>query len=277
VRIIGNVIAWILAILLAVFFMYFGGIKLTSAPPMVDEFARIGFGQWLRYFVGTLEVSAAILVLIPKSRFGGAVLIAMVMLGATITNLSILHMPSTARLTAILLALALSLCWLRKPPSSNETDSLSQSASGEFTLRTLWIPGLVGLAAFHLLWTGTVAFHLPISFVNLGFVTIPIYWQLIFVMPLIGGLGAFLSGRLGGSRASRLAAGLFPALPMALGYPLARLAGRIVHIAENTAPPTLTHTTGPLLMAIAIAGLSGALLIGVLPFLRDTQKCSQVN
>jgi putative oxidoreductase len=65
-RIIGNIVAWILAILLALGFAYFGGIKLTSAPPMVDEFARIGFGQWLRYFVGTLEVSAAIMVLVPK-------------------------------------------------------------------------------------------------------------------------------------------------------------------------------------------------------------------
>ncbi len=114
-----------------------------------------------------------------------------------------------------------------------------------------------------------LALQLPISFLSLGFVTIPVYWQLIFVMPLIGALGAFLSLQFGGSRIDRLASGLFPAFPMVIGYPLARIANRILHFTENTAPPTLTHTTGFLLMAIAVVGLSCALMVGTLPFLQD--------
>jgi putative oxidoreductase len=117
-RILGSIAAWTLTVLLALLFAYVGGAKLSSNPSMVREFAQIGFGQWFRYVVGSLEVGGAVAVLIPKLRFYGALLIATVMVGATITNLSILHIPPLAGLTAVLLALALALAWLRRPRSA---------------------------------------------------------------------------------------------------------------------------------------------------------------
>jgi uncharacterized membrane protein len=51
----------------------------------------------VRYFTGALELSGAIGLLIPK-----------------VTNLTVLHLPVMARVTAILLALALVLAWLRR-------------------------------------------------------------------------------------------------------------------------------------------------------------------
>ena len=104
---------WILAVLLALAFMFFGGVKLAGHPGMVEEFARIGAGQWLRFVVGFLEVSSAIGLLIPRLRFWAALLIASIMAGATFTNIFILHMPVLARLTAVLMAMALALAWLR--------------------------------------------------------------------------------------------------------------------------------------------------------------------
>src|SRR5262252_6309826 len=90
-RLITSVLAWVLSILLAIAFTLAGGIKLISAPGMVQEFAQIGLGQWLRYFTGALEVSGAIGLLIPKVRFWAALQIATVMLGATFTNILVLH------------------------------------------------------------------------------------------------------------------------------------------------------------------------------------------
>jgi len=113
-RLITSVLAWLLAVLLAIAFTLAGGVKLISAAAMVQEFAQIGLGQWFRYFVGVLEVSGAIGMLIPRVRFWAALQIAVVMVGATFTNLAVLHLPGTARLTAILLALALLLAWLRR-------------------------------------------------------------------------------------------------------------------------------------------------------------------
>ena len=112
---ISNLLAWILALLLALVFVFAGGAKLLGAPAMIQEFARIGIGQWFRYFTGILEVSGAIGVLIPKYRFGAALQIAVIMLGATAANIWVLHLPQLAYLTAFLLASALALAGLRRP------------------------------------------------------------------------------------------------------------------------------------------------------------------
>ena len=78
-----NILAWILAVLLAVVFLFAGGVKLLGSRAMVQEFAQIGAGQWFRYVTGVLEVSGAIGILIPKYRFWAALQLAAVMAGAT--------------------------------------------------------------------------------------------------------------------------------------------------------------------------------------------------
>jgi putative oxidoreductase len=87
---------------------------------MVQEFAQVGLGQWFRYFTGILEVSGAIGLLLPPVRFWAALQIAMVMVGATVTNITVLHLPVMARLTAVLVGLALVLAWLRRPQSGRQ-------------------------------------------------------------------------------------------------------------------------------------------------------------
>jgi uncharacterized membrane protein len=66
---------------LAAAFIMAGGIKLLGRQSMVQEFAEIGLGRWLRYVTGILEVSGALGVLIPRVRFRGAPQIAAVMVG----------------------------------------------------------------------------------------------------------------------------------------------------------------------------------------------------
>ncbi len=95
------------AMILALLFLFAGGAKLIGNSAMVDEFARIGIGQWFRYFTGVLEVGGAIGIVVPAVRFWAALLIAGVMTGATIANLAILHLPGTAGLTFGLMAIAL--------------------------------------------------------------------------------------------------------------------------------------------------------------------------
>lgn len=109
-----TIAGWILAVLLAFVFIIAGGSKLAGAQAMVQEFDQIGFGQWLRYVTGILEVSGAVGVLIPGFRFAASLQIAAVMVGATWTNIVILHLPPLARLTAVLLTLALLLAALSR-------------------------------------------------------------------------------------------------------------------------------------------------------------------
>ena len=104
-----------LTLLLAIVFLFAGGAKLMSAPGMVGEFTQIGIGQWFRYLTGILEVGGALAILIPKFRFGGAVLMASLMIGATVVNLAILSLPAMALPTTGLMALAFTLAWQWRP------------------------------------------------------------------------------------------------------------------------------------------------------------------
>ncbi|HEY3456479.1 MAG TPA: DoxX family protein [Bryobacteraceae bacterium] len=131
-----NILAWILAVLLAVIFLFAGGVKLLGSRAMVQEFTQIGAGQWLRYVTGVFEVSGAIGVLIPKYRFWVALQLAAVMVGATAINIWVLHTGPLARLTAVLLALSLVLAWLRRPQKENSELAQRGSSAGYRRVRT---------------------------------------------------------------------------------------------------------------------------------------------
>jgi putative oxidoreductase len=64
-----------------------GGAKLASAAVMVDMFAKVGLGQWFRYFTGLLEIVGGIGLLTFRHAFYAAVLLAIVMNGAIIAYL----------------------------------------------------------------------------------------------------------------------------------------------------------------------------------------------
>jgi putative oxidoreductase len=104
-----------LTLLLALVFLFAGGAKLMSAPGMIEEFTQIGMGQWFRYLTGILEAGGALAVLIPRFRFCGALLLALVMMGATVINLGILALPAMALPTIGLMALAITLAWQWRP------------------------------------------------------------------------------------------------------------------------------------------------------------------
>ena len=104
---------WILSGLLALVFLGSGGAKLAGAAAMVEMFDKLGRGQWFRYFTGLLEVAGGIGVLIPRYAFYAAGLLAVVMVGATIANLTVLGASPTP--TVVLLVLSGIIAWLRKP------------------------------------------------------------------------------------------------------------------------------------------------------------------
>ena len=81
---------WILQILAAATFFLAGGSKLAGVAPMVEMFDKIGLGQWFRYLTGGLEVTGAILLLIPTREVLGGVLLVMMMVGAIATHLFVL-------------------------------------------------------------------------------------------------------------------------------------------------------------------------------------------
>lgn len=85
-----NVALWALRALLAVVFAMDGLAKVGGDPAMVEMFATIGVGQWLRYVVGALEISGAVGVLIPRLSRPSALGLVCLMAGAAPTNLLVL-------------------------------------------------------------------------------------------------------------------------------------------------------------------------------------------
>ena len=106
-----NIVVWILSLLVAFIFLRVGISKLISAPNMVEEFNRVGLGQWFRYFAGSLEVTGAIGLLVPKASRWGALLLMIVMVGAIITHLTVLN--SSPVLPGSLLMFLTVIYWLR--------------------------------------------------------------------------------------------------------------------------------------------------------------------
>jgi putative oxidoreductase len=107
-----NIVLWGVQILLALAFLGAASGKLLGKPEMVGLFDAIGIGQWFRYVTGLLETAGAILVVVPRTKAFGAALLAVVMVGAVLTHLFLLHNAPTA--AAVLLVLAGTVVWGRR-------------------------------------------------------------------------------------------------------------------------------------------------------------------
>jgi len=105
---------WILTGLLSALYLFAGGTKLMGLQMHVEHFAQWGYPPWFRLFVGAWEVTSAVLLLIPRASFYGAVLLVVAMIGAVYTEL-FRGQPAMAITPAILLALASLIAYLRRP------------------------------------------------------------------------------------------------------------------------------------------------------------------
>jgi uncharacterized membrane protein len=108
----GTVALWVLQVVLAASFVGAGLQKLSGSPVMVDMFAQIGAGQWLRYLVGTLEIAGALGLLIPRLCGLAALGLVGLMVGAVITNVFVLGASPVVPLGFLLVAAV--IAWFRR-------------------------------------------------------------------------------------------------------------------------------------------------------------------
>ena len=85
--------------------------KVFGDPAMVEMFATIGIGRWLRYVVGALEIAGAVGVLVPQLSGLAALGLVCLMAGATLTNLFVLG--ASPLLPLVLLAVSALVAWVR--------------------------------------------------------------------------------------------------------------------------------------------------------------------
>jgi putative oxidoreductase len=105
----GTIALWSAQIVAVALFLLAGSSKLAGAPPMVQMFNAIGVGQWFRYLTGTIEVSGAILLLVPSlARFGAALLVP-TMIGAVVTHLFVIGGNPAPALVLLVLTSAIAV------------------------------------------------------------------------------------------------------------------------------------------------------------------------
>ncbi len=80
-------VAWSLQIVLAMIFLTLGMAKISGVQSSVDLFQQLGVGQWLRYFVGAIEVLSSVFLLFGPYASVGAGLLMISMVGAVMSHL----------------------------------------------------------------------------------------------------------------------------------------------------------------------------------------------
>jgi uncharacterized membrane protein YphA (DoxX/SURF4 family) len=79
---------WVLSVLLAALFLMAGSMKFVAAEQASAQFAGLGYPDWFRVLIGAIEVGGGLLLLVPRTAFYAAAVLAVVMLGAVYTVLS---------------------------------------------------------------------------------------------------------------------------------------------------------------------------------------------
>ena len=97
----GLILIELVELALAAIFFLVGGAKLIGRPDMVRLFHDIGIGQWFRYVTGTIEVTGALLLIIPFLSGAAAIGLGAVMIVASLVELLVLHRPPLAALACL--------------------------------------------------------------------------------------------------------------------------------------------------------------------------------
>ena len=98
-------VVMIVSVLLGLMFLFTGGTKIAGLPMHVEHCAHWGYPSWFMYVTGFVESASAVMLLIPETRFYGAILIISTMLGAIVTLMRADEMPRLG-IPVVLLALA---------------------------------------------------------------------------------------------------------------------------------------------------------------------------
>lgn len=115
-----NTIAWILQVLLGLFFIFAGFNKLRDLPATINMFGNLGLPSLLAYVVGGAELLGGIGLLVPRLTRLAAIGLLIIMIGAVFLHITKIPGGLAGGIPALVcLVLLAALLWLRWPVSSN--------------------------------------------------------------------------------------------------------------------------------------------------------------
>jgi len=110
--------AWVLSVLLTLAFIIAAIPKLVGAHAWIVKFINWGYPGWFLFAVGSLELLGGVLLLIPRLAKYGAIVLAVIMVGAGYTHLANGEGLQVLRPVIFLTLLGI-VFWLRKPTRIN--------------------------------------------------------------------------------------------------------------------------------------------------------------
>ena len=110
-----NVTLWVFQVLLGALFVFAGVTKLMASQEAVDQFAKIGLGDWFLYFTGAVELAGGVGLLIPRLCGLAALGLVGVMIGAVLATVLVLGPPAMAVVPAAFGAVLAWVAWGRWP------------------------------------------------------------------------------------------------------------------------------------------------------------------
>ena len=109
-----DILLWLPALFLVYVFLRQGAAKFDAHSGWARAFAAWHFPVWFRIAVGVAEIAAALLLLLRRTAFYGAALIAAIMIGAMLTHVY-WHRPKAVTNELFPLALAAAVMIGRRP------------------------------------------------------------------------------------------------------------------------------------------------------------------
>jgi uncharacterized membrane protein YphA (DoxX/SURF4 family) len=107
-----SICGWVLQSLLAALFAIQGIVKLSGSSVWISRFRAWGYPDRFYFVVGLAELLGAVLLLIPRLAKFGAVMLIVVMAGATVTHL--IHREPQFVTTIVLVALLAIVLYMRR-------------------------------------------------------------------------------------------------------------------------------------------------------------------
>jgi putative oxidoreductase len=120
-----NIALWLLQITVATVFVISALPKLAGVSIMVQMFDALGLGQGFRYVTAALEIGGAVMLLVPTLAGLGAVVLAIVMVGAILAH--VLVLGGSAVPAIVLLAATVSIGWFRVQQAPSRVPGLIQT------------------------------------------------------------------------------------------------------------------------------------------------------
>jgi len=127
IRVLKGVGIWLPTVVLGLLFIMQGVMKLQPGSPWIGMFERFGYPAGSRLLIGAAELAGGIALFVPAVAGLGALVLAVVMLGAAATHLVMGETINTGFTLVLAITLG-ALAWVRRPTAGWRRQALDRSA-----------------------------------------------------------------------------------------------------------------------------------------------------